>query len=204
MRSKETVLVTAAAGGTGQFAVQLAKLAGNRVVATCGSDDKAKLLTDLGADGVINYNNEQTKDVLKKEFPKGIDVIYESVGGDMFKTCLGALGQKGRLVVIGMMSQYGAGWPQSALKGVPEMLLYKSASLNGFFLIHYAYLFKQHLSQLTNFMMQGQLKVGMDSAAFRGVQSVQDAVDHLQSGRSIGKVFVQIATELPPTTSSKM
>jgi len=102
------------------------------------------------------------------------------------------------------MSQYGAGWPQSALKGVPEMLLYKSASLNGFFLIHYAYLFKQHLSQLTNFMMQGQLKVGMDSAAFRGVQSVQDAVDHLQSGRSIGKVFVQIATELPPTTSSKM
>ena len=109
------------------------------------------------------------QDVLKKEFPKGIDVIYESVGGDMFKTCLGALGQKGRLVVIGMMSQYGAGWPQSALKGVPEMLLYKSASLNGFFLIHYAYLFKQHLSQLTNFMMQGQLKVGMDSAAFRSV-----------------------------------
>ena len=107
--------------------------------------------------------------MLKKEFPKGLDVIYESVGGDMFKTCLGALGQKGRLVVIGMMSQYGAGWPQSALKGVPEMLLYKSASLNGFFLIHYAYLFKQHLSQLTNFMMQGQLKVGMDSAAFRSV-----------------------------------
>lgn len=109
--------------------------------------------------------------MLKTEFPKGIDVIYESVGGDMFKTCLGALGQKGRLVVIGMMSQYGAGWPQSALKGVPEMLLYKSASLNGFFLIHYAYLFKQHLSQLTNFMLQGQLKVGMDSAEFRSVSS---------------------------------
>ena len=61
MRSKETVLVTAAAGGTGQFAVQLAKLAGNRVVATCGSDDKAKLLSGLGADRVINYNKEQTK-----------------------------------------------------------------------------------------------------------------------------------------------
>lgn len=53
--------MTAAAGGTGQFAVQLAKLAGNRVVATCGSDEKAKLLTDLGADRVINYNKEQTK-----------------------------------------------------------------------------------------------------------------------------------------------
>lgn len=61
MRSKETVLVTAAAGGTGQFAVQLAKLAGNTVVASCGSDDKAQLLTDLGCDRVINYNREQVK-----------------------------------------------------------------------------------------------------------------------------------------------
>ena len=61
MRSGETVLVTAAAGGTGQFAVQLAKLAGNQVVATCGSDDKAQLLTDLGCDRVINYNKEQPK-----------------------------------------------------------------------------------------------------------------------------------------------
>lgn len=65
MRSKETVLVTAAAGGTGQFAVQLAKLAGNTVVATCGSDDKARLLTDLGCDRVINYNKEQPKVLLE-------------------------------------------------------------------------------------------------------------------------------------------
>lgn len=61
MRGGETVLVTAAAGGTGQFAVQLAKMAGNQVVATCGSDDKAQLLTDLGCDRVINYNKEQPK-----------------------------------------------------------------------------------------------------------------------------------------------
>lgn len=65
MRSKETVLVTAAAGGTGQFAVQLAKLAGNTVVATCGSDDKAQLLTQLGCDRVINYNKEQPKVLLE-------------------------------------------------------------------------------------------------------------------------------------------
>ena len=61
MRSNETVLVTAAAGGTGQFAVQLAKLAGNKVVATCGSADKAQLLTGLGCDRVINYTEEQPK-----------------------------------------------------------------------------------------------------------------------------------------------
>ncbi len=51
----QTVLVTAAAGGTGQFAVQLAKLAGHHVVATCGGADKAALLKRLGVDRVINY-----------------------------------------------------------------------------------------------------------------------------------------------------
>lgn len=107
------------------------------------------------------------QDVLKAEFPKGMNIIYESVGGEMFKTCLGALSRQGRLVVIGMMSQYGAGWPQTALKGVPEMLLAKSASLNGFFLPVYAYLFRKHLSQLTRAMMQGQLKVNMDTTVFR-------------------------------------
>jgi NADPH:quinone reductase-like Zn-dependent oxidoreductase len=55
MGSGETVLVTAAAGGTGQFAVQLAKLAGNTVVATCGDEAKAALLARLGVDRVINY-----------------------------------------------------------------------------------------------------------------------------------------------------
>ena len=61
----KTVLVTAAAGGTGQIAVQIAKLAGHRVVATCGGvDAKAEMLTDLGVDRVINYRKEKVRDVL--------------------------------------------------------------------------------------------------------------------------------------------
>ena len=70
MRGGQTVLVTAAAGGTGQFVVQLAKVAGNAVVATCGSDDKAALLRRLGADRVVNYRRENLKDVLRAEYPK--------------------------------------------------------------------------------------------------------------------------------------
>ncbi|PNT64729.1 hypothetical protein BRADI_4g32250v3 [Brachypodium distachyon] len=62
MTSGQVVLVTAAAGGTGQFAVQLAKLAGNKVVATCGGASKAALLASLGVDRVINYQHEKIKD----------------------------------------------------------------------------------------------------------------------------------------------
>lgn len=70
MRKGETVLVTAAAGGVGQFVVQLAKRAGCTVAVTCGSPDKASLLRRLGADRVINYREESLKEVLKKEFSK--------------------------------------------------------------------------------------------------------------------------------------
>jgi len=70
MKSGETVLVTAAAGGTGLFAVQLAKLAGNHVIGTVSSDNKATILKELGCDRVINYRTENLNDVLKKRIPK--------------------------------------------------------------------------------------------------------------------------------------
>lgn len=90
LRPGDTVLVTAAAGGTGQFAVQLASLAGARVVATCGSAAKAALLRRLlparsGGGGagvpqhvVIDYSSQDVKAVLKAECPKGVDVVFES------------------------------------------------------------------------------------------------------------------------------
>ncbi|MGB1289141.1 MAG: alcohol dehydrogenase catalytic domain-containing protein, partial [Aggregatilineales bacterium] len=62
MTSGETVLVTAAAGGTGSFVVQLAKLAGNTVIGTCGNDDKVAFLEDMGCDRPINYRKESLKD----------------------------------------------------------------------------------------------------------------------------------------------
>lgn len=61
MTSGETVLVTAAAGGTGQFAVQLAKAAGNHVIGTCGGAAKVTLLKELGVDRVIDYTKESVK-----------------------------------------------------------------------------------------------------------------------------------------------
>ena len=106
MSSNETVLVTAAAGATGSFAVQLAKLNGNHVIGTCSSDEKGRFLTQLGCDRVVNYRKEKLGDVLKREYPKGVDLVYECVGGDMYDTCVQNLAVKGRIVVIGMISGY--------------------------------------------------------------------------------------------------
>jgi NADPH:quinone reductase-like Zn-dependent oxidoreductase len=192
MESGKVVLVTAAAGGTGQFAVQLAKLAGNTVVATCGGGAKAKLLKELGVDRVIDYRSEDIKTVLKNEFPKGIDIIYESVGGDMLKLCLDALAVHGRLIVIGMISQYQGedGWTPSKYPGLCEKLLAKSQTVAGFFLVQYSHMWQEHLDRLFDVYSKGKLKVAVDPKRFIGLHSVADAVEYLHSGKSVGKVVV--------------
>ncbi|CDY32846.1 BnaC08g02680D [Brassica napus] len=203
MKSDETVLVTAAAGGTGQFAVQLAKLAGNKVIATCGGSEKAKLLKELGVDRVIDYKAEDIKTVLKKEFPKGVDIIYESVGGKMFDLCLNALAVYGRLIVIGMISQYQGekGWQPSNYPGLCEKILAKSQTVAGFFLVQYSQLWKQNLDKLFNLYSLGKLKVGIDQKKFIGLNTVSDAVEYLHSGKSTGKVVVCIDPTFEQTTS---
>ncbi|KAJ1399941.1 hypothetical protein SESBI_29919 [Sesbania bispinosa] len=88
-------LMVATCEGTGQFVIQLAKLAGNTVVAACEGGSNSKLMKELGVDIVIDYHSQDIKMVLMKEFSKGIDIIYESVGGDMLKLCFNALAVHG-------------------------------------------------------------------------------------------------------------
>ncbi|KAJ4847423.1 hypothetical protein Tsubulata_036301 [Turnera subulata] len=202
MESGKVVLVTAAAGGTGQFAVQLAKLAGNKVVATCGGKEKATLLKGLGVDRVIDYKAEDIKTVLKKEFPKGIDIIYESVGGDMLDLCLNALAIHGHLIIIGMISQYQGeqGWKPSNYTGLCDKILSKSQTVAGFFLLQHTRLWAEHLYKLYDIFSAGKLKVSIDPKRFMGVHAVPDAVEYLHSGKSVGKVVVCI----DPTFSDRM
>ncbi|KAK9842071.1 hypothetical protein WJX81_007136 [Elliptochloris bilobata] len=106
LRKGETALVTAAAGGTGHFGVQLALLAGCRVVATAGGEAKAQRLRDLGVHRVIDYKREDVRGVLDAEFPGQLDVVYEGVGGELFRAALGNLSPSGRLLSVGYISEY--------------------------------------------------------------------------------------------------
>ncbi|KAI7883540.1 NAD(P)-binding protein, partial [Lichtheimia hyalospora FSU 10163] len=146
MTSGETVLVTAAAGGAGQFAVQLAKIAGNHVIGTCSSDDKVAMLKDLGCDRVINYKKEDFKTVLRKEYPKGIDIVFES----------------GRLIVIGMMATYSSKGGMAGDQLSTIQLLGRSRTVAGFFLPDYKELWGEHMSRLIELINQGKLKVELD------------------------------------------
>ncbi len=192
MGKGETVLVTAAAGGTGQYAVQLAKLAGNHVVGTCGTSEKAEFLQSLGCDLVINYREENVKKVLRAEYPRGIDLVYESVGGALFDTCVRALALHGRLIIIGFISEYLEGPQPVRQPRIYAHLLQKSASVHAFFLPHFSKYYREHTARLFQLITDGSLRVAIDPTEFDGLEAVADAVDYLHSGKSMGKVVVRL------------
>jgi NADPH2:quinone reductase len=98
----ETLLVHAGAGGVGTAAIQLGRAAGARVIATAGGPDKVQVCKDLGADVVIDYNAEDFVAVVKDVTEgRGADVIYDSVGGDVFDKSRKCIAFEGRIVVVG-------------------------------------------------------------------------------------------------------
>ncbi|OQR88768.1 alcohol dehydrogenase [Thraustotheca clavata] len=196
MKQGEVVLVTAAAGATGQFAVQLAKLAGNTVIGTCSSKEKQDFLLSLGCDRAIDYTKEDVDAVLKKEFPRGVNVVFESVGGSMLDTCVANIARHGRIIVIGAISGYqdASSWNGGANTGAPvsTILLSKSASLRGFFLNHHASHFPNHAKKLGLLVQKGLLDPGVDPTPFRGLESVPDAIEYMYARKNVGKLVVDL------------
>jgi NADPH2:quinone reductase len=102
LQAGETLLVHAGAGGVGTAAIQLGKAAGARVIATAGGPDKVQVCKELGADVVIDYNAEDFVGVVKDVTEgRGADVIYDSVGGDVFDRSRRCIAFEGRIVVVG-------------------------------------------------------------------------------------------------------
>lgn len=192
MKSDETVLVTAAAGGTGQYAVQLAKRDGNHVIGTCSTPEKVELLKKLGCHRPINYREEDVGAVLDDEYPDGVDLVYEGVGGELFDTCVEALATHGRLLAIGFVSEYVDGPEDVQQPRIYTKLLPKSASIHGFFLPQFTEHFGAHIRHLLELQHRDELYIAIDERTFHGLESIMDAVEYLHSGQSRGKVVVQL------------
>ncbi|KPA81463.1 putative oxidoreductase [Leptomonas pyrrhocoris] len=197
VKKGEVALVTAAAGGTGQIAVQLLKhVYGCTVIGTCSSAEKTDFLKKIGCDHVINYKTENVDDRLRELAPNGVNVVYECVGGQIFNEAVRRIAVHGRIIVIGTVSSYKTGEvvPFSNPRGVslPMALLGRSASLNGFFLPHFHNVIPRYTKEVLAAVEAGQVKLFVDQKVFKGIGSVVDAVDHLYSGTSYGKVVVQI------------
>ena len=190
MKTNETVLVTAAAGTTGQIVVQLAKLAGNHVIGTCGSEEKGELLKSLGCDRVVNYHTEDLGEVLKKEYPKGVDLVFETVGGKMFSDAAANIAVHGRIVIFGFISGYQSGEPVHSFSMMDLHL--KSASIRGFLMGNHRERSAPTIRKLQKLIQTKKLKVEVDPTVFQGLESIPDAIDYMFACKNKGKLAIKL------------
>jgi NADPH-dependent curcumin reductase CurA len=191
MSSGETVLITAAAGGVGNWCVQLAKLAGNHVIGTCSTPEKAQELKSLGCDRVVVYSEEDLGVVLAAEYPDGIDLIFEQVGGATFDTCVDHLATRGRILICGFISEYMGGTQEVTAPRIYHKLLWKSAQIRAFLYKDWPDQIAGHLERLIEQVANGSIKPLLDPTVFEGIDSAAEALDYLHSGRNTGKVVVR-------------
>jgi hypothetical protein len=192
LRAGETVAISAAAGGLGHLLVQLAKLAGARVVAVCGGERKSDFVRSLGADRVIDYKREDVAQVLAMEFRDALDLAIDTVSGAIFDAFLDNVAPLGRVVVAGAAQDLDGKPEIVTAPRVGNKLYYKGASVRGFMNGRLTDLWPVARERLFSLHAAGKIAVTFDDTPFAGLAQVPDAVEHLLSGRSMGKVTVDL------------
>src|SRR6185369_1876766 len=186
----ETVVVSGAAGAVGMTVCQIAKIKGCRVVGTAGSDEKCDYLrNELGVDVAINYKTtESMVDALKEACPKGIDVYFDNVGGEVSEAVLPLINKGARLVICGQISIYNSDKPPIGLQPQP-FLLVNSATMKGFIVTQYMNRFAEGITQLAQWFTSGQLKHA--ETIVEGFENTPHAFIGLFSGENLGKQIVK-------------
>lgn len=186
LRAGETLLVHAAAGGVGLAAVQIGAALGARVIGTAGTGDKLALVAQNGADYVVNYREEDWVARVKQLTDgRGVDVIYDPVGGDTFDASTKCIAFEGRILVVGFASGR-----------IPTMtmnrVLLKNFSLLG---IHWGLYFEKdpnvlHESQRALSQMYAEGKIRPVVSGTYPLRDAQAALAALGSRETTGKVVL--------------
>jgi NADPH2:quinone reductase len=189
MKSGETLLVLGAAGGVGVAAIEIGKALGARVVACASSADKLAVCRQHGADETINYATEDLRERIKAlTAGKGVDVIYDAVGGPYTEPAFRSIAWRGRHLVIG----FAAGDIPKLPLNLP---LLKGASVVGVFWGDFTrrepQAFAESARQLARWYREGKLKPHV-SATFP-LENAAEAMNLLVSRKAKGKVVIAIS-----------
>jgi NADPH-dependent curcumin reductase CurA len=186
----ETVVVSAAAGGTGSIAVQIAKILGCRVVGIAGTDEKcAWLVDDLGIDGAINHRTDVIPARLKDLCPKRVDVFFDNTGGPILDAVLGRLADHARVVLCGAISSYN---DRHKPPGPPNYLnlISRRARMEGFISWDSWGRYAEIMETLGGWVKSGELR--HRSHVFEGLESAPQALNAMFTGENIGKVMIKV------------
>jgi NADPH-dependent curcumin reductase CurA len=190
-KAGETVVVSAAAGSVGAFVGQIAKIKGCRVVGIAGGAKKcAWLKSELGFDETIDYKAVAVGGALKEAAPKGIDVYFDNVGGDILEACLFRMNVHGRIACCGAVSQYDGVPPKHGPRGIPGLIVTKRLTMKGFIVTDFDAERAKALGELESWVKAGKLKVPEDVIA--GLENTPKALIGLLAGENIGKRMVKV------------
>lgn len=185
----ETLLVLGASGGVGLAAVEIGKAMGARVIAAASTAEKLEIARNAGADELINYSESSLRERLKELTEgKGVDVIYDPVGGKLFEEAFRSIAWNGRMLVVG----FAAGGDIPALPA--NLPLLKGAALLGVFWGAFAQ--RQPHDNAANFKQlfawhaEGKLKP-LVSQTF-GLEQAAEAINTLGQRRAVGKLVVKV------------
>ncbi|OEL15504.1 NADP-dependent alkenal double bond reductase P1 [Dichanthelium oligosanthes] len=187
------VFVSAAAGAVGQVVGQLAKIAGCYVVGSAGADEKVDLLkTKFGYDDAFNYKSEtDLAAAIKRCLPDGIDIYIDSVGGATLDAALLNMRQGGRVVAVGMISQYNLEEPYG-VRNLYDIII-KAIRIEGLNVNGYFNIYARFEEEMAGYIKDGNVAVVED--VVEGIESAPAALVGLFSGRNVGKQLVALARE---------
>ncbi len=178
LRAGETVMITGGSGGVSTAAVQIARLAGARVLAVTSGEQNAARLRELGADRVIDRDEEDFSRVAWEETGKrGVDVVLDSVGEAMWEGCVRALAKKGRLVTYGATTGPGADLDV-------RRVFWKQIQVMGTTMATHA-----EFLRVMALVFEGRLRPVVD--VVWPMDRIRDAHERLEEGRQFGKVVLE-------------
>ncbi|WP_208510592.1 NADP-dependent oxidoreductase [Variovorax paradoxus] len=196
-KAGETVVISGAAGAVGQTVGQLAKIKGCRVVGIAGGEAKCDwVVKELGFDACIDYKAgaAAVRDGLKQHCPKGVDIYFDNVGGEILDLVLARIARKARIIICGAISQYNnansmpAAGPRNYLS-----LLVNRARMEGIVVFDYADRYPVAIAELAGYLKDGRMKSKEDIV--QGLDTFPEALNRLFSGANFGKLVLQVATE---------
>jgi NADPH:quinone reductase len=187
----ETVVISGAAGAVGIVAGQIAKIQGSRVIGIAGSDEKCKLLKEkFGFDEALNYKTSKTlRKTIAAVCPDGVDVYFDSVGGEITDAVINNLNFHSRIALCGQISFYNSTEIPMGPVILPRLLT-RSVLLQGFIVSNYSPRFEEGFEHLTRWVSEGRLKYS--ETIIKGFDNLPDTFLGLFSGRNKGKMLVEV------------
>lgn len=190
LQEGDVVVVSGAAGAVGSVVGQIAKIKGCHVVGIAGGPDKCRyVVEELGFDACIDYKNESVAAGLKAHCPKGMNVYFDNVGGEILDHCLARLKMNARIVICGAISQYNNKENVQGPKNYLSLLVNR-ATMQGMVVFDYAPKYGEAARQMGQWMAEGKLKSRED--IYEGIENFYETFTRLFSGDKKGKLVLKL------------